>query len=304
MTPTAEKIAAFTGHRDCVYSLQADAVGSVFFSAAGDGSVVSWDYDDPSRGRLIAKTGASVYSLLYLPDRACLVVGENYQGLHLISLRDTAELASLRLEGGAIFDLQYHDSRIYAATGDGTVHMVDAARLEPIKKIKLSDKSARCLALNASMGDLAVGLSDNSIRVLGLEDLSPKYLIHAHRLSVFALHYSPDNRFLLSGSRDAQLKVWDCLQHYALHHSVAAHMYAINSIDYAPDGRWFATGSMDKTIKIWDSGEFRLLKVIDRARHGGHGTSVNKVLWAAAGRGLLSCSDDKSILLWRLGFAD
>ena len=293
------KSSSFTGHRDCVYSLQPGGKQELFFSAAGDGYVVSWSDAEPDNGRVVAKTQSSVYAMLHLPHIQCLVVGENYQGLHLISLRDNTELASLKLESASIFDLAYHDGRIFIASGDGSLTVVDAEGFETLQRIKLGEKSARCMAINPVLGDLAVGLSDNSIRILNLADLSPKYLIHAHQLSVFALHYSPDSRLLISGSRDAQLKVWDSVQHYALHQSIAAHLFAINSIAYAPDGQTFATGSMDKTIKIWDSHEFRLLKVIDRARHGGHSSSVNKVLWTGDGR-LLSCSDDKNIHLWSI----
>jgi WD40 repeat protein len=65
---------------------------------------------------------------------------------------------------------------------------------------------------------------------------------------------------------------------------------------------YFATCSMDKTVKIWDAKTFRLLKVIDRARHAGHGTSVNKLFWPARVNSLVSCSDDRTISVWDLNF--
>ena len=82
-------------------------------------------------------------------------------------------------------------------------------------------------------------------------------------------------------------------------------MYAINHIDFSDDGQLFATGSMDKSIKIWDACQFRLLKVIDKARHAGHGTSVNRVLWLPSSvtgerRGIVSASDDRTISIWNL----
>jgi WD40 repeat protein len=55
---------------------------------------------------------------------------------------------------------------------------------------------------------------------------------------------------------------------------------------------------MDKSIKIWDATTFRLLKVIDRARHAGHGTSINKLLWTNFNNQLVSASDDKRISVW------
>jgi WD40 repeat protein len=124
----------------------------------------------------------------------------------------------------------------------------------------------------------------------------------AHKNSVFALRYSPDGKYLLSGGRDAHLNIWDHKENYRLKESIIAHMYAIHSIDYREDGRFFATCSMDKTIKIWDAENFKLLKVIDKSRHGGHLTSVNKIFWSNYKNRLISCSDDRSISIWELKF--
>src|SRR5690606_37309009 len=118
--------------------------------------------------------------------------------------------------------------------------------------------------------------------------------------SVFTVRYSPDGRFLLTAGRDAHFRVWDVKQDYQLVQDVAAHMYALNHIDFSPDGSMFATCSMDKSIKLWDAATFRLLKVIDRSRHAGHGTSVNKLLWSSFENLLLSASDDRMISVWEI----
>jgi len=127
-----------------------------------------------------------------------------------------------------------------------------------------------------------------------------KYAFKAHQNSVFSLCFSPDGRFLLSGSRDAHLKIWDVAQAYQAQQDIVAHLFAINHIVFSPDQRWFATCSMDKSIKVWDAASFRLLKVIDRARHAGHGTSVNKLMWSSFDNLLLSGSDDKRISVWSI----
>jgi WD40 repeat protein len=116
------------------------------------------------------------------------------------------------------------------------------------------------------------------------------------------VRYSPDGNFLFSGSRDARLKVWDVQAGYVQAAEVVAHMYAINHIEFSPNGKHFVTCSMDKSIKVWDLEELKLLKVIDKARHAGHGTSVNKLLWTPGQ--LLSASDDRSISAWDVEFKD
>jgi len=94
------------------------------------------------------------------------------------------------------------------------------------------------------------------------------------------------------------LKIWDVTNGYALHQDIVAHLFAINHLTYSPDQRLFASCSMDKSIKIWDATTFQLLKVIDRARHAGHGTSINKLLWTSFNNQLISASDDRRISVW------
>ena len=119
---------------------------------------------------------------------------------------------------------------------------------------------------------------------------------------MFTLHYTPDNNFLISGSRDARLKVWEVSSDYKQVAEVVAHLFAINHMAFSPSGKHFATGSMDKSIKIWVAKELKLLKVIDKARHAGHGTSVNKLLWTSFNDELVSASDDRTLSVWRLKF--
>ena len=75
-------------------------------------------------------------------------------------------------------------------------------------------------------------------------------------------------------------------------------MYAINHVVFNPSQTHFATCSMDKSIKIWDASTHKLLKVIDKSRHAGHATSVNKLLWTAHNDNLISASDDRTISIW------
>jgi WD40 repeat protein len=55
-------------------------------------------------------------------------------------------------------------------------------------------------------------------------------------------------------------------------------------------------------VKIWDAESFKLFKVIDRARHAGHGTSVNKLLWTKYDNQIVSASDDRTISIWKINF--
>jgi WD40 repeat protein len=299
-----EKIASLTGHKDCVYTLEGSGRDHIFYSGGADGMVAEWDLTSPDTGQLIAKLPNSIYSLKYLPENNQLLIGQNFEGIHLIDLFSRKEIASAKITQAAIFDIRTDAKHIYAGTGDGTLVILDKKGLSTIAKMKFSDKSLRCISLAGSRNILAAGFSDYTIKLIELDNFTVLHSISAHQNSIFTITYSPDGRYLLSGGRDAHLKIWDVQDGYSLKESIVAHTYAINNICYSPTGKYFATCSMDKSIKVWDAATFRLLKVIDRARHAGHGTSVNKLFWSSYNGQLVSCSDDRSVSVWNIKFKD
>ncbi|GAB3828393.1 WD40 repeat domain-containing protein [Pontibacter rugosus] len=296
-----EKITTLTGHRDCVYTLERAGDTNIFYSAGGDGMVVAWNLDAPENGELMARVTTSVYALRYLPQRNLLLLGQNQEGLQVIDLANKQILKSVALPKVAIFDILHvpaAQGKVFVAMGNGAVCVLDGETFELQTIIRNSDQSARCLAYNQKTNELAVGYSDNSIRVYHVDTLELKYELKSHTNSVFTVVYSPDGSLLLSGGRDAHLRVWEVWEQYKERGYVIAHMYTINHITYSPDGRRFATCSMDKSIKVWDAETFKLLKVIDKVRNASHGTSVNKLFWSAHHNQLVSCSDDRTISVW------
>lgn len=302
MKINVQKLFSLDGHHDCVYSLESGKNDNLFYSSSGDGMVVEWDLQNPEVGSLLVKMKNSVYSTHCIPTSDVLIAGQNFEGIHLVDLNDKKEVGSLQISNAQIFDIKSYEDRIYVGSGDGILYVASLSSFSLVKKIKLADKSIRSIAVNKKLGELAVGLSDNSIRILDINNYHQKYVINGHTLSVFSVVYNPQNNHLISVSRDAHIKSWNSFDHYKLEHSVVAHMYAINSISISPDRTYFVTGSMDKSIKVWDLETFQLLKVIDKSRHAGHATSVNSVLWTKYKNQIISCSDDKKISIWDLSF--
>jgi WD40 repeat protein len=296
-----QRLHSLTGHNDSIYTLQPSDDPAKFFSAAGDGMVVLWDLNDPDNGQLIARLPNSIYALCYDHKADVLVAGHNYDGIHVLDWKNKKEIGSLQLSKAAIFDIQQSEKGILIGDGDGVVTLADLDSMRIVRQVKASEKNARTIVRNKTTGEIAVGFSDNYIRVFD-ENLGMKTEWSAHGNSIFTLRYTPDERFLISGSRDARLKVWDVAGGYQQVEEIVAHMYAINHLDFSPDGKHFVTCSMDKSIKVWSTEELKLLKVIDRARHAGHGTSVNKVLWTNHHDQLVSASDDRRISVWQIIF--
>lgn len=289
------------GHTGSVYSLSAKA-GSTgqFYSTGGDGMLVLWDEANPDSGQLLAKVDSQVFSMLSLPDRHQMLLGQMQGGIHVLDMDTRREVRHLALHKGGVFDLQrLNDRQVVAAGGDGTLSVWDVEGFQLAKQIPLSDQSLRCIAIHPTQSLMAVGCSDHAVYLLDTQLMLPIQRLEGHANSVFSACFSPDGQWLLTGSRDAQLRVWNVAKNSQLYRQIPAHLFTINSIVYSPDGRMFATASRDKTIKLWDVASFDLLKVIDHQRQGGHVNSVNKLIWP---NHLVSCSDDRSIMVWHIAY--
>ena len=304
---TVKKSYSLKGHKDCVYTLEKSGEDAIFFSGAGDGMVIQWNLKDPEHAVLLAKVPTSIYALHYTEEQNQLLIGQNYDGIHIIDLKSKKDIGSVKITKAPIFDIKTFKDKIFVASGEGKVTVLHYQNLAILFQLRESSESARCISINPQTGEFAVGYSDNKIRIFDVNTYKLKQVIEAHNNSVFTVRYSPDLKHLLSGGRDAQLKSWSVDRDYALEETVVTHMYAINHMDFRNDDKYFVTCSMDKSIKVWDLQRFRLLKVIDKARYAGHATSINRLLWSEYQdeniyKPLISASDDRTVSVWEINF--
>ncbi|TAE74355.1 MAG: WD40 repeat domain-containing protein [Bacteroidetes bacterium] len=293
------------GHKDCIYKICVSSLDKkTFFSADGSGMVARWNLENPEIGDLIIKIPNSVYAMTLLVDEENLteklLVAQNFEGLHLINLKEKKEEKSIKITNDYIFDVIIIEKNAWVACGDGTIIIVDIENWAIKKYIKTTEKSARKMTFNKKLNQVAVGFSDCFICIFDANTFLPLHHFEAHKNSVFAIQFSPCGQYLISGSRDAHLKVWNINDNFSLYQDIVAHLYALNDISFRSDGQYFATCSMDKSVKIWNSKTFKLLKVIDKSRHAGHATSVNTIFWADFEDNLLSAGDDKLISIWEI----
>lgn len=294
------KIATLDGHKDAVYCISPGRHSHELISAAGDGMVVKWDFNDPKDGQLIAKVPNSIFAIRVIPNTNHLLVAHNFEGLHLIDIKDQKEIASLKLTDDRVYALDYKDGRIAVGLANGEVVLVDYANWSEIARIKVSDAPVRCLKFYGE-DELLVGGSDDYLRLLNIQSEKVVYQFDKHGNSVFSIRIHDEKLF--TTSRDARIRIWD-LNTLDLKNEIIGHMYAIYGLSFRPDGKLFATSSMDKTIKIWHTEREQLIKVIDKDRFKGHKSSVNSVYWSNHKDWLISCSDDRSIGIWDINFEE
>ena len=155
-----------------------------------------------------------------------------------------------------------------------------------------------------------------------------------HASFIKSVCYSPDGKYIASGSDDKTVKIWEVETGRELR-TLRGHSYDVNSVCYSPDGkytassswdsiklwevatgeciktlsgnggayslcyspdsRYVASGSWDKTIKLWDVASGECIKAF-----AGHTDRINSVCYSPNGKYIVSGSEDKTIKLWEV----
>ena len=80
-----------------------------------------------------------------------------------------------------------------------------------------------------------------------------------HTKTVFSVDFSPNGRFLLSGSFDRSVRIW-CMPNESPNKLLDPEMTFVTSAAISPNGRYIAAGNEDGILRIWDFRSGQLLQ--------------------------------------------
>lgn len=116
--------------------------------------------------------------------------------------------------------------------------------------------------------------SGNDVLIWSVDSGKVERILKGHASTVNALAYSPDGRYLASGSDDRLIKVWDTVSGAELH-SLAGHRGHVNGVAFSADGRSLVSCGRDSTLHVWHVATGRPLFELDQLRQ-----MVGGLLWS------------------------
>jgi len=118
-------------------------------------------------------------------------------------------------------------------------------------------------------------------------------LLKGHVDAVTALDFSPDSRYLVSGSGDNNAIIWNISPKPQLLHTLRGHTNRLYTVAFTPDSKRVVTGSDDHSLRLWGVKNGALIAILK-----GHTDKVRAIAISPQDGIIASGSVDNRIRLW------
>jgi WD40 repeat protein len=174
--------------------------------------------------------------------------------------------------------------------------------IKEIRAVAVSPDRSAVAAGRANQIHIFDAGSGNFIRTLIAPNLvtdDKKPVKAAHVAMVDALVYSPNGKFLVSGSYQ-EVAVWDA-KTGALRQKLTGFADRVVALAFSPNGKYLATGggaaTEDGEVKVFDTGTWKQVVEIKKERHS---DTVFGVAFSPDGTKLASCGADKFVKVFEI----
>ncbi|HEV3142808.1 MAG TPA: protein kinase [Gemmataceae bacterium] len=189
--------------------------------------------------------------------------------------------------------------RLVTGSEDKTVRQWSAADGKPINKISVKGQ-VTALAVFADAPKAIVATDTKDAHAAHVVDLSEGKLVKheplLHEDKITAVAVTPDGRYLITGSRDRSIKVWDRETWQAPpNFKIMYHQDDVSALAVDHTGRYLLSGSYDNTARLWNLADQTYLQEMRDHEH-----NVLCVAFSPDSRLLLTGADsaDRTARLW------
>ena len=140
-----------------------------------------------------------------------------------------------------------------------TMALATAAPAKPavtLTQVKsFSNFRATAVASSPVGGRFAVASEDRQVRVVDSKTMATVHQLGGHPMTVYALAFSDDGKYLLTGDESARIWLWDAKTGKKLREfpREKGHTRGIQSFAFSGDGKRFVSVGKDDVIKAWNT---------------------------------------------------
>ncbi|KAH3664098.1 hypothetical protein OGAPHI_004812 [Ogataea philodendri] len=249
--------------------------GKFLATGAEDKIIRIWDLATRTIVKYLKGHEQDIYSLDFFPDGSKLVSGSGDRTVRIWDVFTGQCSLTLSIEDGVTTVAASPDGKLIAAGSlDRTVRVWDANQGFLVERLDSANESGNghmdsvySVAFTHDGKEIASGSLDRTVKLWSLKDLQKQQgssksncevTYVGHKDFVLSVCCTPDDEFILSGSKDRGVLLWEKAtgEPYIM---LQGHRNSVISVNVSPvmtpkrgvNGGYFATGSGDCKARIW-----------------------------------------------------
>jgi WD40 repeat protein len=241
------------GQTSFVYAVDFSPDGSRIFTGSGDGTGLLWD---AASHQVVARPydHSRVDAADFSPDGRYLLVAHSARTAELWDPRSATKVrARTGSTGGTTASFSADGRSMLAAaavpTGGG-VGIWDVASGALQRTFPSEGPSHGVLSPDGRHVAIGLDTVKDNLSIFDAATGERLRLVDNGQGGVTSIAFSPDNRHVLTGSRDGIARIVDIDTGEI--RELIGHTNIIWGTAFSPDGRWALTGSQDRTARLWD----------------------------------------------------
>lgn len=267
-------------------------------AAAADSVIQLWGLKDHARGRTLFGHTGIIRDLVFDSAGSRIISAGDDSTIKVWDLASGRELATWTPHQKLVLSLAISQNRkwIASAGSDGRTIIWDNGGHQVAELKREGSAAVWDLAFSPGNTRLITTMSDGSGWIWStanwtVVDSLGKTAADRHGKGILDVTYSPDGRFIATGSLDSTARIWSV---HGGPVTVLRHTAPVWDVTFSPDGSRLATGDELGMIRFWDPGTSRALRSLP-----GHTKVVYSMAYLDRSR-MISADGAGNLIAWEL----
>ncbi|XP_060903397.1 autophagy-related protein 16-1 isoform X2 [Labrus mixtus] len=244
---------ALTGSNAGITSIDFDSAGSYLLAASNDFASRIWTVDDYRLRHTLTGHSGKVLAARFLLDNARIVSGSYDRTLKLWDLRSKVCMKTV-FAGSSCNDIVCTEQCVMSAHFDKKVRFWDIRSESIVRELELQGR-VTSLDLNHDRSELLTCSRDDLLKIIDLRTNAVRQTFSAQGFKCGAdwtrVTYSPDGAYVVGGSADGALYVWNVLTGKVERTLDRNHNSAINAVSWSPSGSFVVSVEKGSKAILW-----------------------------------------------------
>ncbi len=263
---TGQEKFTLTGHSNGVSAVAVTPDGKYVISGSGDKTLKVWNLETGQEKSTLTGHSNGVFAVAVTPDGKYVISGSIDKTLKVWNLETGQEKSTLTGHSDSVEAVAVtpDGKHVISGSSDNTLKVWNLETGQEKSTLTGHSDSVSAVAVTPNGKYVISGSWDNTLKVWNLEtgkgifsfikNLITRrqlFTLTGHSDSVSAVAVTPNGKYVISGSWDNTLKVWN-LETGQEKFTLAGHSHRVDAVAVTPNGKYVISGSWDNTLKVWN----------------------------------------------------